>query len=74
MADGVVYQLKPWVSIIAAGLPAVGAALGGIKFTGEFRSTALRFHRHGHARSTDLEERYDASSAGPNSRTRAGYC
>ena len=58
-----VYQLKPWVSIIAAGLPAVGAALGGIKFTGEFRSTALRSTAMVSA-IDDLEERYDAMLRG----------
>ncbi|MGA9824628.1 MAG: hypothetical protein WBQ53_07275 [Methylocystis sp.] len=58
-----VYQLKPWVSIIAAGLPAVGAALGGIKFTGEFRSTALRSTAMVNA-IDDLEEHYDAMLRG----------
>ncbi|HEY8139382.1 MAG TPA: hypothetical protein VIF61_16180 [Methylocystis sp.] len=58
-----VYQLKPWVSIIATGLPAVGAALGGIKFTGEFRSTALRSTAMLGA-IDDLEERYDAMLRG----------
>jgi hypothetical protein len=57
------YQLKPFVSIIAAGLPAIGAALGGIKFTGEFRSTALRSTAMVRA-IDDLEERYDAMLRG----------
>jgi hypothetical protein len=58
-----IYQLKPYVSIIAAGLPAIGAALGGIKFTGEFRSTALRSAAMVSA-IDDLEERYDAMLRG----------
>jgi hypothetical protein len=58
-----IYQLKPYVSIIAAGLPAIGAALGGIKFTGEFRSTALRSTSMVRA-IDDLEERYDAMLRG----------
>ena len=58
-----VYRLKPCVSIFAAGLPAVGAALGGIKFTGEFRSTALRSAAMVNA-IDNLEERYDAMLRG----------
>jgi len=58
-----IYQLKPWVSIIAAGLPAVGAALGGIKFTGEFRRAALRSTAMVNA-IDDLEERYEAMLRG----------
>jgi hypothetical protein len=58
-----IYAIKSWVSIIAAGLPALGAALGGIKFTGEFRSTALRSTAMA-SEIDDLEECHDAMLRG----------
>jgi hypothetical protein len=58
-----IYEIKSWVSIIAAELPALGAALRGIKFTGEFRSTALRSTAMV-SEIDDLEECHDAMPRG----------
>jgi len=62
---GWVNNIKPWVSIMAAAFPALGAALGGIKFTGEFRTTALRSIAMVSA-IDDLEARYIEMRRGTN--------
>jgi len=52
------YWIKPTVSIAAAGLPALGAALSGIRAQGDFEGFAER-SRATHAALAEIENRID---------------
>ncbi len=40
--SSILYNVKDWIVLLAAGLPALGAALAGIRFTGDFENFAKR--------------------------------